>query len=227
MVQAEKKIKTSDFIIPVFVHSVKKEITKEDKEELKIIFHTAQKLTGVYPIVVLTHKTSGSLTETEGKFRDIGVERFFSFENYTREDHMKTRGKHEGVLKFLYEVIKDVQFRVDQPRDPVKEMKERKQFVLNYVLECTKKEEQRKEEKARALEKALLEKKMKEQKEEMERKRMIQKRQQEEEQRRQEQELRKMRDLQLAQQEAEAAALTESLGKKKKKKKILGIVLTK
>ncbi|XP_069838493.1 alpha-taxilin-like [Dendropsophus ebraccatus] len=222
IVRAEKQVKTSDFIVPVFVHSVTKETRKEEKEELKIMFHTAQKLTGVFPIVVLTHKTSGALTETEGMFRDIGVDRIFSFENYTREDHMKIRGKHEGVLNFLCEVIKDAQFRVDQPRDPLKEMKERKQYVLNYNIESAKKEERMKEQKARLLEQALMDKKKQQQEEEMKKKRMIQQRQQMEELTKQQQELERARALERARQEEEARALAERLAKKKNRK-ILGI----
>ncbi|XP_068103338.1 troponin T-like [Hyperolius riggenbachi] len=73
----------------------------------------------------------------------MGIERIFAFENYTLQDHFKTRGRHEEVLKFLYEVIKDVQFRVeDKTWDPKNEMCARKQFVVNYVHEREKKREE-------------------------------------------------------------------------------------
>ncbi|KAM3916920.1 uncharacterized protein RB166_016088 [Leptodactylus fuscus] len=218
IVKAEKEVKTSDFIIPVFVHSLKKRITEEDKEELKTLFKTATILTGVVPIVVLTNKTYGNLIETEGIFRDIGVDRFFSFENYTKKDHMKIRGKHEGVLKFLCEVIKDVQFRVEQPRDPQKEMKDRRQYVLNYIHESDKKAERRKEEIKKAKEQALLEKNLKEQEEEMKRQRL-------EEQERLDEEYRTTQEEMERQQEREHARREEEIRiqMEKKNKRFLGI----
>lgn len=141
----------------------------------------------------------------------------FSFENYSSEDHMKTRGKHEGVLSFLYEVIKDVKFRADQPRDPLKEIKERRQFVLNYIHETAKKEERRKEEKAKALEKALLEKTLKQREEEMKRLRLREQRQQDEELKRQHREMEHQRQRDLERQEEEVRIRRESLGKNKPK----------
>ncbi|KAM4025100.1 uncharacterized protein ACNLHF_025747 [Anomaloglossus baeobatrachus] len=219
MEKAQKEVTSSDFVFPVFVHSIKKEIPKEEKEKLRSLFLSAQRLTGVVPIVVLTHKTWGTLTETEGIFRDIGVERIFSFENYTREDHMKTRGKHEELLRFLCEVIKDVQFRVEQPRDPSEELKMRKQFVLNYVHDWDKKDKQRKVENKNALEQLLLEKKHKHLEDAMKNRREAEQRQQEEEFIRREQELRWERERDRALQEEEDRAWREMQDKEKKKKK--------
>ncbi|XP_069591264.1 histone-lysine N-methyltransferase, H3 lysine-79 specific-like [Ranitomeya imitator] len=219
MVKAEKEVKTSDFIFPVFVYSVKKEITNPEKEDLKLLFQTAQKLTGVIPIVVLTHKTAGSLTKTEGIFRDLGIDRIFSFENYTREDHMKTRGKHEEVLKFFCEVVRDVQFRVDQPRDPSEEMKMRRKLVLNYIHECDIKEQQRKVENMKALEQVQEVQKLKQQEEEMKKRREEEERQQEEGYKRHQQQYQWERECDRARQEEEIKALREDPKKKSAEKK--------
>ncbi|CAJ0949425.1 unnamed protein product [Ranitomeya imitator] len=215
MVKAEKEVKTSDFIFPVFVYRwisdvsilVKKEITNPEKEDLKLLFQTAQKLTGVIPIVVLTHKTAGSLTKTEGIFRDLGIDRIFSFENYTREDHMKTRGKHEESLETL-------QFRVEQPRDPSEEMKMRRKLVLNYIHECDIKEQQRKVEKMKASEQVQKEKKLKQQEEEMKKWREEEERQQEEGYKRHQQQCQREREREQALKEEEIKALRENQKKK-------------
>ncbi|XP_072273147.1 uncharacterized protein [Pyxicephalus adspersus] len=184
-VQSEKLIKYSDFIVPVFVHSVKETFTAEKISDLKKVFHTARGLTGVYPIVVLTHRTFGNLTSVESTFKDMGIERIFSFENYTQEDHFKTRCRHEEVLKFLQEVIKDAQFRVEhQTRDPVIEMQERKQFVIKYVHEQEKRMTQIKLEKAKALEQAKKIKELKRQEEAIKQERERRRQAQEEEMRR-------------------------------------------
>ncbi|XP_077350306.1 uncharacterized protein LOC144000378 [Lithobates pipiens] len=172
IVKSEKFVKTSDFIVPVCVHSVKSIIPPECVNEFKNIFNSARDLTGIYPIVVLTHKNDGNLTTVESSFRDMGIEKIFAFENYTQEDHFKTRGRHEEVLKFLQEVIKDVQFRVEhQTRNPVKEMHDRKQFVMKYVHQREKKAEQESLERRKAFEKAMKEKELKRQEEELERER--------------------------------------------------------
>ncbi|XP_068102770.1 uncharacterized protein [Hyperolius riggenbachi] len=218
IIRAQKSLQTSDFVFPVFVHSVKRGIPPEDLNDLKFLLTTARKLSGVFPIVALTHKTSGRLTTTESIFRDMGVERIFSFENYTIEDHFKTRGRHEEVLKFVHEVIKDVQFRVEhQPRDPTKEMMERRQFIMNYIHECGKKAEQENIERQKAMEKALLERKKKLQEEEMRRRIELERQAQSEE-------LMRKREVLERQRKAEKARLDdelhqqEKLNKKNKKK---------
>ncbi|XP_069838494.1 uncharacterized protein [Dendropsophus ebraccatus] len=133
IVRAESKIKHSDFIVPVFVYSVKMGVNPHEAKEIKSLLLTAAKVTGIYPLIVLTFKTNGSLTDTMAAFRDMGAEKIFAFENYTQEDCSKLRGRHEEVLKFLSEVTEEVLFRINHSRDPEREMKERKQFVLNYV----------------------------------------------------------------------------------------------
>ncbi|XP_075037241.1 uncharacterized protein LOC142098355 [Mixophyes fleayi] len=132
IVEASNSVKTSDFIVPIFIYSVKKGITQEEIDDLTELIVTARDLTGMFPIVVLTHETHKNKEDVVAKFRDLGVEQIFSLENYTAEDHEKTT-RHEKVLKFLYEVIKDVQFKVGLQRDPEEEMLERKMFVLRYV----------------------------------------------------------------------------------------------
>ncbi|KAG8544457.1 hypothetical protein GDO81_022462 [Engystomops pustulosus] len=173
-------------------------------------------LTGVFPIVVLTRKTAGSLTATEGIFRDIGVERIFSFENYTQEDHMKTRGKHEELLKFLCEVIKDVQFHVEKiPRDPVKETAERRKFVLNYVHEADMRAKQMEEEKQKAKEKAEREKVLRQQEEEMRRQREREEQKLQENLRRKQQELERLKEKESEEQKAKELQARKSSGAKK------------
>ncbi|XP_073505081.1 uncharacterized protein [Phyllobates terribilis] len=133
IVEAESNIKASDFIIPIFVYSVKNSPTPDLKEELKYMFDNAKQLTKIVPIVVLTHWNHENYTEVEAMFRDIGVEKIFAIENYTAENPVRKRETHEAVMEFLYEVISDAQFRANYPRDADEEMSERKIFVLNYV----------------------------------------------------------------------------------------------
>ncbi|XP_075037515.1 uncharacterized protein LOC142098575 [Mixophyes fleayi] len=136
--QAKGKVKSSDFIVPVFVYSVRKDIAPEEAGEIKAMLTIARELTGMLPFVVLTHKTSGKLTEREITFRNMGVERIFAIDNYTPTNCVKTRGKHEEVLRFLHEVINDALFHVNQPRNPKREMTRRRKYVIIYVKEREK-----------------------------------------------------------------------------------------
>lgn len=152
--------------------------------------------------MVLTHKTYGNLTTVESSFRDMGIERIFAFENYTQVDHFKTRGRHEEVLKFLQEVIRDAQFQVEhQTRNPVKEMHDRKQFVINYVHQREKKRVQEDLERKKAFEKAKQEKEIKRQEEDLERERQRRREAEEAELRKRREEFERQRSVEQARYE--------------------------
>ncbi|CAH2308196.1 Hypothetical predicted protein [Pelobates cultripes] len=95
----------------------------------------ARDITGIFPIVVLTHKIHGDADKMEHIFKSLGAERIFAFENYTPKNNMKTRGRVEDVLMFLYEVIKDVQFRVIKPINIQRDLIRRKEIVFNYIMQ--------------------------------------------------------------------------------------------
>ncbi|KAM3916517.1 uncharacterized protein RB166_015760 [Leptodactylus fuscus] len=215
IVRAENNIESSDFIVPVFVYSVKTGINPSEADEIKHLLSTAEKLTGIYPLVVLTYKTSGSLTETMAAFRNMGAEKIFSFENYTQKDFIKTRGRHEEVLKFLFEVTEEVIFRIDHSRDPKKEMKERKQFVLNYVHDLEKMLQQEKLDRERILEKTRQMIQIKNQQEALERQKEKEKREMDQELLRRQEELERMKLADQAKHEDEIRAQKANHGKGK------------
>ncbi|KAM4026201.1 uncharacterized protein ACNLHF_026508 isoform 1-T1 [Anomaloglossus baeobatrachus] len=125
--------RSADFIVPVFVYSASTQITSAEESELKDILTKARNITGLFPTVVITHRLSGHLSDIQEKFRRMGVENIFPVENYTAEDHQKTRGKHEGILKCLYEIMRDVAFRMEETRIPGKEKLERKRMLLEFA----------------------------------------------------------------------------------------------
>ncbi|KAE8578308.1 hypothetical protein XENTR_v10023451 [Xenopus tropicalis] len=100
-----------------------------------MLLETARDLTEIFPVVVLTHKTCGNLREMKDTFENIGAERVFALDNFTPEDHIKTRGRHEEVLKFFCEIIKDIEFRLDRMGDPEKKRQERKKKLLKFIHE--------------------------------------------------------------------------------------------
>ncbi|KAE8578298.1 hypothetical protein XENTR_v10023444 [Xenopus tropicalis] len=135
IVEAEKFVKSSDFIFPIFVYSVTKNISDEEIPEIKMLLETARDLTEIFPVVVLTHKTCGNLREMKDTFENIGAERVFALDNFTPEDCIKTRGRHEEVLKFFCEIIKDIEFRLERMGDPEKKRQERKKKLLKFIHE--------------------------------------------------------------------------------------------
>ncbi|KAM5151632.1 uncharacterized protein ACMZJ9_009863 [Mantella aurantiaca] len=222
IIQSEKSVNDSDFIVPVFVHSVTYIPYIDEITEMKSMLHTARNLTGIYPIVVLTHKHNGHLSAFRSIFREMGIERIFAFENYTYEDHFKTRERHEEVLKFLQEVIKDVQFRVEhQNRNPVREMQERKHFVMNYVHEREKRMEMEDLERKKALEEAMMMIQLQEQEEESEEEAQWRRQAEEEELRRRRKKLEKRQSNGRARRKAELRVQEEA--KSKTRRKWLGL----
>ncbi|XP_069591273.1 uncharacterized protein [Ranitomeya imitator] len=125
--------RSADFIVPVFVYSANTQIASAEESELKEILTKAKKITGLFPTVVINRKLSDNLPDIQEKFRRMGVDNIFPVDNYTVEDHGKTRGKHEGILKCLYEIMRDVEFRMEETRNPGKEKMERKKILLEFA----------------------------------------------------------------------------------------------
>ncbi|XP_077303127.1 uncharacterized protein LOC143923374 [Lithobates pipiens] len=132
LLNAEREDRSADFIVPLFVYSASSGISNYQVSDLKELLNTARNITGLMPIVVITRELHGNLPDVKEKFRQMGVENMFSLENYTTEDHLKTRGKHETILKCFYELIKDVEFRMGEKRDPIAEKIDRKNILFKF-----------------------------------------------------------------------------------------------
>ncbi|XP_077128244.1 uncharacterized protein LOC143784196 [Ranitomeya variabilis] len=104
------------------------------------------KMTGVVPIIVITNKTSGDFMEAEKMFKLKGAEVVISIENYTKNDHIKTQGKTNDILMVIHRALRDVKYRLRQERNPQKEWRVRKKFMLDYIhnADLEEKEEERK-----------------------------------------------------------------------------------
>ncbi|XP_077129849.1 uncharacterized protein LOC143785063 isoform X3 [Ranitomeya variabilis] len=161
LLKTETQEENVDLIVPVFIYSAKKPIDPE--ENLGEIMLKAKQITGLIPTVVITRKLSEHLPDLQEKFRRMGVENIFPVENYTKEDHRRTRGKHEGILKCLYEIIKDVAFKMEETRNPSAEKIERKRILYEFAhkrdLEKAQERESRERARREELEKKLERKK--------------------------------------------------------------------
>ncbi|XP_073493809.1 uncharacterized protein [Phyllobates terribilis] len=147
----------SDFVVPIFVYSVKNTMSDDVFSNVKTFFKNCRNLTGVYPIVVLTNKLSKPYSDLVSKFKETGVEQIHAVENYTPSDNLKTRGRCNDLQVIIENALKDAKFRMEQKRDPIKERVERKKFILKFAYQFTvaeKEKEATKKEKARLKEKA-------------------------------------------------------------------------
>ncbi|OCT55866.1 hypothetical protein XELAEV_18002676mg, partial [Xenopus laevis] len=114
----------------------------------------------IFPTVVLTHKTKGDLRYMKAMFENMGVERIFALENFTPEDHIKTRGRHEDVLEIFSEIIKDIKFHMERAKDPPEQkIRDRRKNLLNMVHEREMKKTEEEIERQRMKEKRLQEEK--------------------------------------------------------------------
>ncbi|XP_053326562.1 uncharacterized protein LOC128501190 [Spea bombifrons] len=137
----------SDFIVPVFIFSVKYGLRVQNQlYELRELLNNAKKLTGIVPFVVLTHKSQEDLTGVQNMFKNLGIDNIFQLENYTPSDSVKVRATHEEVVKILYEVLKDVNFRMTERRDREAERAARKRSLEEFVRDQQRKEEERRQE---------------------------------------------------------------------------------
>ncbi|XP_072272849.1 uncharacterized protein [Pyxicephalus adspersus] len=126
----------SDFIVPIFVYSVKLSMPEHQVQEIQRFFRNCKNMTGVVPIVVLTHKSHRSYRDLEEKFRRAGAEAVMAIENYTPEDNMKTRGRCTDIQNVILHALNDVKFHLKERRNPIKERVERKKLVLNFAFEA-------------------------------------------------------------------------------------------
>ncbi|MEE6516974.1 hypothetical protein FKM82_026868 [Ascaphus truei] len=154
LVESDIDANYSDFVVPIFVYSVKKGITEEEVPEIKDLLDKARNLTGLDPIVVLTFKTQGDLTGVQAKFRNMGTERIFQLENFTQSDRLRTRARYQEILTFFHGVLKDVEFRMSEKRNPPRERAERKKFILEFAHEREMKREREQKEQAMAAQQA-------------------------------------------------------------------------
>ncbi|XP_077128221.1 uncharacterized protein LOC143784182 [Ranitomeya variabilis] len=154
----------SDFIVPILIYSAKCRFGEGEKQELQELLNNCVKMTGVFPIIVITNKTSGDFMEAEKMFKQMGAEDIISIENYTKKDHIKTRGKTNDILKVIHSALENVKYRLEaKERNPQKDWVQRKKFMLEYIHKAEmekKQDEMRREEAMRRAE----EKKREEQK---------------------------------------------------------------
>ncbi|OCT61912.1 non-muscle caldesmon-like [Xenopus laevis] len=135
----------TDFIVPVFIYKVLNTLSEQEKSQMKVFFKNCRDLTGVFPIVVVTYKTSGNYFEVENMFKCLGAEVVVAVENYSEEDQTQTQGRNTDFLSLLKYALDDVRFRMVHPRNPKEERIQRKKFLHMYSHNTYMEEKSKKE----------------------------------------------------------------------------------
>ncbi|XP_063285186.1 uncharacterized protein LOC134571067 [Pelobates fuscus] len=135
----------TDIIVPIFVYSVKTNLTKDEDNEVREFLETCQEMTRINPTIVLTNKTSGNYSNVEER---LGTKRVFPVENYTEDRQLATREKHIDILNIIKSVLDDVKFSLEHGSDPEEERTEHIKFLMGMAhrifsaKELEKKEEE-------------------------------------------------------------------------------------
>ncbi|XP_018428797.1 PREDICTED: uncharacterized protein LOC108801368 [Nanorana parkeri] len=141
--ESELDKNTTDFLVPIFVYSVEHILQSHEQEDVKDFFENCKNMTGVVPIVVLTHKSCEHFSKVQNQFERMGVETVIGVENYTKMSTKKTvKENTELLLGVIVHALENVTFRLSLPRDPKRERIERKKFLLNYIHEAELKNQQ-------------------------------------------------------------------------------------
>ncbi|KAM3916522.1 uncharacterized protein RB166_015763 isoform 2-T2 [Leptodactylus fuscus] len=130
---AELNRNYSDFIVPILVFRASHKLISDEKEELKTFMENCMKMTGVFPIVVVTFRNSGVVNDINIIFTNMGAKVISFIENYTRADHETTQGKTEDILMIIDKVLTDVTLCLNNERNPRQDWLKHKKFLQNYV----------------------------------------------------------------------------------------------
>ncbi|OCT61914.1 uncharacterized protein LOC121398967 [Xenopus laevis] len=122
----------TDFIVPVFIYKVRAALPEQVMSQIKAFFKICRDMTGVFPIVGLTFKTTGNYFEVEKVFRCLGAEVVVAVENYSKEDQLQTLGRNTDFLTLLKHVLDNVMFRMEHPRKPKEDRIQRKKILIKY-----------------------------------------------------------------------------------------------
>ncbi|KAG8544347.1 hypothetical protein GDO81_022635 [Engystomops pustulosus] len=129
----------SDFIVPILVHRATYLLSDSEKKDVQTFLENCEKMTGVYPIVLVTHKESGNAKEIENLFKEMNVDVLILFvENYRKEEKQeKNRERNTDILTTIYEALADVKRCLEQKRDPRSDWVTRKKFMNDYIFQIS------------------------------------------------------------------------------------------
>ncbi|XP_066433723.1 uncharacterized protein [Eleutherodactylus coqui] len=133
-----------DFIVPILIYSADYDLKGTQREELKTFLENCERMTGIFPIIVISKKESGVVKNIKKMFNLMGSKVIIPIENFTMEDHDKTQGKTEKILTIIHKALEEVRSRLREKRNSVDDRVQQKKFLLEYIYNADqeKKEKQ-------------------------------------------------------------------------------------
>ncbi|XP_073492309.1 uncharacterized protein [Aquarana catesbeiana] len=105
-----------EVIVPIFVYSAESLVTEERYRELEPFIRDAHRITGIYPIIVLTkvqdHGTESAIHHR--KFKDLGAEHIFQIENYTIETCERNPETKSRILVLLDTCLQEADRQISE-----------------------------------------------------------------------------------------------------------------
>ncbi|XP_040296062.1 uncharacterized protein LOC121007871 [Bufo bufo] len=98
---------STDFIVPVWVYSFDRPLSKDAANEFSLLLRDAFEITGIFPVVVLTKSkgkyTAGVLKEME----NLGCQHMQVLNNYTTANSTRSAETDSEVLRFLHMCLQE------------------------------------------------------------------------------------------------------------------------
>ncbi|XP_068102568.1 uncharacterized protein [Hyperolius riggenbachi] len=114
-----------EVIVPVYVYSSGDLVTDERYKEMESFIREAHRITGIYPIIVLTkvkdNRNHAALYSQ--RFRQLGAVHIYQIENYTTDQSVGVPETRREILKFLNTCLEEADRRTSQNQmmDPQEE----------------------------------------------------------------------------------------------------------
>ncbi|XP_063791471.1 uncharacterized protein LOC134945859 isoform X2 [Pseudophryne corroboree] len=151
------KNQSMDFIVPVFVHSVKPQYGRNlssVSNDIVPFLRDAFEITGIFPIVVLTNYTDQNITTIWKEIEELGAQHIFALDNYTTSNSTRTLDTDATVLKFLHACLQEADRGIQKTQNLDAQLEVIRQSVSQIQSEMSRQKEierNMKEEKDRAL----------------------------------------------------------------------------
>ncbi|XP_063285098.1 uncharacterized protein LOC134570997 [Pelobates fuscus] len=103
----------TEIIVPVFVYSAKYDFTKRRPDEISPFIREACRITGIFPLIVLTHCKKINTDMVCEQFRELGASYIMSIENYTAKNPRRNAETDTKILDFLDVCMKKADQAID------------------------------------------------------------------------------------------------------------------
>ncbi|CAH2307854.1 Hypothetical predicted protein [Pelobates cultripes] len=103
----------TEIIVPVFVYSAKYDFTKRRPDEISPFIREACRITGIFPLIVLTQCKNINTDMVCEQFRELGASYIMSIENYTAKNPRRNAETDTKILDFLDVCMKKADQAID------------------------------------------------------------------------------------------------------------------